>query len=428
MKGEEEGEENEKKKKRKKKEGGENEGPSLISIDDSLSAVSGEKEMVKEEPVSLKTKEVGKESTADDLSFWLSSNEEAKGKPENGDVRDQSSATARTKGEKERPKSLNVKPVGENETKKAAKKEEKEGKKKKKSMRNKLRSHSAEEELIDEAPDVVDKTGYEEAFGVELEEGGTEGSSPMTESGSVSRFVVLLEDPNIKVEYDTYVYDASSRQIALTIVFASKLSEGTLRNIAFEVVDSVGMAVDQSQLGTEMPVKYAMLSAKASWNVTLVLNLKGGNAAAQTLRGSLTYLRSETGRGEAVKQEVRDFKLALPCSAFLLPVQISIDEFAMLLECGELDKSGETSVEVGMSFEEVLSKIGFQGRFFLVEQVVSSATLHAMSVLQQRVALMVKFVAGTAGKNKLIMTAKSADSALTGPLLEEITTSMRRAV
>ncbi|GAV06079.1 hypothetical protein RvY_16114 [Ramazzottius varieornatus] len=420
----EDGGEVKEKKKKRKEEAGE---PSLISIDDTLAAVAGEKDKVKEETIPLKAEEVTKKNinAADDLSFWLSSNEEVANlkKAENGESTNQSSATKNAKTEKERPKSLNVKPLSEKEVKKTLKKDEKDGKKKKKSTRDKLRSHSVEEELIDEAPEVVDKTGYEEAFGVELEEPTTTGSSPMTESGSVSRFVTLLEDQNIKVEYDTYVYDAASRQIALNIVFASKLSEGVLRNIAFEVVDSVGMSVDQSQLGAEMPVKHSMLSAKASWNVTLVLNLKSTSAAAQTLRGSLTYL---TGSGTA-KQEVRDFKLALPASAFLLPVQISVDEFSMLLECGELNSSGDLSVEVGMGFEEVLSKIGFQGRFFLVEQVASSATLHAMSVLQQRVALMVKFTAGSGGKNKLVMTAKSADGALTGPLLEEIAASFKKA-
>ena len=233
-----------------------------------------------------------------------------------------------------------------------------------------------------------------------------------------------------QIEYDTYVSDASRQRIAINLVFTNKLPDGTLKNIAFEVVDSVGLAVDVTSGGvTEMPVVFAQMPPKSNWNMTLELVLRATAASPQTVRGTVTYMKVDAaGSG----QEMRDFRLRLGCSAFLLPVQVSVDEFGLVLESGQLAASAEAHVEVGSrKFADLLTRICFQGRFFLVEQIATSATLHAMSILQQRVAVMIKLLPGGGGggevapNNRLALTAKSADPALTGPLLEEIVAALR---
>ncbi|OQV21099.1 AP-3 complex subunit delta-1 [Hypsibius exemplaris] len=337
----------------------------------------------------------------DDLSFWLTQDNQPKEKAA------------------DRPNTLEVKRPTSSAEKKAAK-ESKE--KKKKKSRSKLRSHSAEEELVDDVPEIVDKTGYEEAFSMELEAISGNGS-PAVEEAPLSRFTLLTEDKNVKLEYDTYISDASRQQIAVNVVFTNKLTDGTLKNIAFEVVDSVGLVVDQSS-GIEIPVKFAQMPPKSNWNMTLELTLKANSASPQTVRGTVTYMKVDTAGGSS-GQEMRDFRLRLPGSAFLLPVQVSVDEFAMVLESGQLSQSADAQLELpgATKFSDVLTRICFRGRFFLVEHIGNSATLHAMSILQQRAVVMVKLLPGT--PNRLSLVAKSTDPALTGPLLEEIVASVR---
>ncbi|XP_055327489.1 AP-3 complex subunit delta-1-like isoform X2 [Paramacrobiotus metropolitanus] len=322
----------------------------------------------------------------DDMDFWLAQE---------------------PKSEVERPKSLTLKKTSSVDKEKRPK--EKDGKKKKK-LRSKTRSRSAEEELMDEVPEVVDKAGYEEAFGLEQE--GTANSSPQDETTSLSRFITLVEDKNVKVEYDTYISNASSRQIAGNFVFTNKLADASLKNITFEVVDSVGLGIDRDA-GMEMPVKFAQMLPKANWNVTLLFTLKADSATPQSLRGSISYLKVDA-TGTSVP-EMKDFRFQLSCSSFMLPVQISNNEYALLLESGQLNTSSRNQVEVGkMNFSEVISRICFRGQFYLVEQVANSATLHTMSILQQRVAVLIKM-----GDERVTIEVKSPEQALTTQLLAE---------
>ena len=166
----------EKKKKKKKAV----EEASLINMTEEDGAENPDSPVVvEEERVSTARAVVADETGADDLSFWLTATQDgpAEGKQQGVD----------------RPSSLPI-----NKGSSGEKKSSKE--KKKKKSRSKLRSHSAEEELVDDVPDVVDKSGYEEAFGMELEGISANGSPTVdNEEVALSRFTVLVEDKNVKV-------------------------------------------------------------------------------------------------------------------------------------------------------------------------------------------------------------------------------------
>lgn len=341
------------------------------------------------------TEGLPEKSPAEDVDFWLSQDNTS------------------VKRESDRPKSLEL---SSKPPKSSSDKERKPKEYKKKKSRSKLRSHSAEEELIDEAPEVVDKSGYEEAFGLAQDENFNE--SPTTDIPA-SRFNLLTEDKNLKIEFDSYISDTSAGQIAVNFVFTNKHSDASLKNINFEVVDSVGLVVDKNA-GMEMPVKFLQLLPKSNWNMTLIFNLRANSVAAQTVRGTVTYMKLDGNGGSS--SEMKDFKLSLSCSAFMLPVQISTDEFALLLESGQLNFSAKKTVELlrKIKFSEMLTKICFLARFYLVEQIDACATLHAMTIKQQRVVVLVKFFQD-ANASRIILEAKSPEQVLTDNLLAEIT-------
>lgn len=242
-------------------------------------------------------------------------------------------------------------------------------------------------------------------------------SSP-ADSGPFSRFILLAEDKNVKVEYDTYISDSSNQQIAVNLIFSNKLTDASLKNISFEVVDSVGLSVDTSA-GIVVPVKFPEMLPKSNWNMSIFFTLKSDTPSPQTVRGSISYLKVDSA-GNSIP-EMKDFKMQFSSSSFLLPVQISSSEFALLLESGQLSASSNIQIEFsGVKFADIITRICSQGQFFLVEQAGESALLHAMSILQQRVALMVKFASG-----RVLVDLKSPEQMLTNQLLAEVIASLQ---
>lgn len=124
--------------------------------------------------------------------------------------------------------------------------------------------------------------------------------------GSSSRFILLAEDKNVKVEYDTYRSYSSDQQLAANFVFTNKRSDASLKNISFEVVDSAGLFVDTST-GVVVPVKFPEVLPKSNWAMCIFFTLTTDTSSPQTVRGRVSYVVVDFAGNS--RPEMNDFKM-----------------------------------------------------------------------------------------------------------------------
>eukprot|EP00058_Branchiostoma_floridae_P018373 XP_002603862.1 hypothetical protein BRAFLDRAFT_276908 [Branchiostoma floridae] len=332
-----------------------------------------------------KEKKKKEKEKKDDLDFWLSGQDAPVAvevtAPEAGaaaDVDSDAEDTSRHKKKKE----------------KKAKKEKKEKKDKKE---KKKKSKAA-----DEDEEIGRRDGFEEL------------ASDAPALPPMSSYRLLAEDSNIKMTYETRVQPQQGQQLIVSVIFTS-LAQHHLKSLEFNVMDSLNTKMDRLPGATThdgVPVPF-QLPPNSFNEGQFAFQVQSINVA-QKLRGTLTYtIKTE----ESSTSEKLDFKLYLPCTAFLIATPCSSDAFARLLQGGDL--SSKYSIKLpnsGVPFSHILAKVCFYGHFAIVEQIDQSASLYSCSTQGHHICLLVK----ANGGGDVSIDGKCADGSLLSNVMEEI--------
>ncbi|XP_078574749.1 AP-3 complex subunit delta-1-like isoform X3 [Branchiostoma floridae x Branchiostoma japonicum] len=381
-----------KKEKKRNKSGDDSAHPSLLIATELMSpgheaipSPGEEEEVVPPSAPVKKDSTPKKEEPKDDLDFWLSGQDAPVAvevtAPEAGaaaDVDSDAEDTSRHKKKKE----------------KKAKKEKKEKKDKKE---KKKKSKAA-----DEDEEIGRRDGFEEL------------ASDAPALPPMSSYRLLAEDSNIKMTYETRVQPQQGQQLIVSVIFTS-LAQEHLKSLEFNVMDSLNTKMDRLPGATThdgVPVPF-QLPPNSFNEGQFAFQVQSINVA-QKLRGTLTYtIKTE----ESSTSEKLDFKLYLPCTAFLIATPCSSDAFARLLQGGDL--SSKYSIKLpnsGVPFSHILAKVCFYGHFAIVEQIDQSASLYSCSTQGHHICLLVK----ANGGGDVSIDGKCADGSLLSNVMEEI--------
>ncbi|XP_021362269.1 AP-3 complex subunit delta-1-like isoform X1 [Mizuhopecten yessoensis] len=356
-----------------------------------------EVEMVTNGPTTVETPQANNVQTEkeDDLDFWLSSNG-ATPSPTNPTVV---------------VENMDVEVAGssdeEGDKKKIKKKKEKKTKKDKKDKKDKKKRLRAE---------------YEEADGIttpskeQLPPGATE--TPLNNKiPPMSGYKQLAENDTVKMTYETRVNPTRTDQVVISVVFLN-LTDNQVKDLEFNVMDTLNTKLIRGMGSTHhdaVKVPFVLLP-KSQNEGQFAFTVQGINMP-QKLKGTLTYiLKTDDG---ATHDKV-DFKVELPCCAFLTSVPCSGGDFASLLSSGDLNAKSSISVTPSdTQFHHVLAKICFYQHFSVVEQVSNSASLYSRSIQGHHVCLLVKM-----NNEELKVDGKCSDNNLISSIVQDIKSTL----
>lgn len=231
----------------------------------------------------------------------------------------------------------------------------------------------------------------------------------------MSGYKKLGENKHVKMQFESRVSIQHRSSVIISILFTN-LTELHIKQLEFNVMDSINTKLvrgpgrdnhDSIQVpftlppGTENEGQFA-------FNVENI-------SMPQKLKGTLTYM-IQTAEGST--HEKLDFRLNIPCSAFLVGLPCNGDAYTKLLASGELsDKCcQQTSPLDNLDFTVMLAKICFFCHFTVVEQVDHTASLYSRSIQNHHVALLVKLQAN----NVLSVDGKSSDFTFLSNVIDDV--------
>nr|XP_039258298.1 AP-3 complex subunit delta-1-like isoform X2 [Styela clava] len=322
-----------------------------------------------------------KETDKEDLDFWLS--------PGSGTT----GATAAVNGDGDAPSPKQDTPE------ESPAKQHRHKKKKKHEKSSKHKKHRKERE---ESPEKAE-TGKEK----------TEERPSTPPLPAMTRFVDLGENEHIGIKYETRVISMQEKQIMVALVFQNKVDK-QLKSIEFNVLDTLNTRLIRGPGSTSHdPVKIPFILLPSSGNEAQLLFSVVSLNMPQRLRGTVTYILKDE---EGSSQHKLDFKLYLPCSAYLLTAPCNSERFTHLLSSGEVSEKSSIRVNApDLKFSHALQKICFYLKFSVVERVDDSASLYAATIQQHHVCLLIKAV-----PNGISVDGKSTDSSLLSNILDEV--------
>ncbi|KAG7456877.1 hypothetical protein MATL_G00240590 [Megalops atlanticus] len=336
---------------------------------------------------------------ASDLDFWLSNApvppqkqevESAVAAPEPIPAPDQAS---------EPEESQNTKQEDSKSSKHKKKKQKKEKEEKKK---KKHHHHNHGDESL------VDQGGAES-----VQNGTVEEEEPLP---PMSNYHLLAENSYIKMMCDIQGNLQDGSRVLVSVVFENK-SNSVLKSMEFNVLDSLNAKLIRPEgagphEGLTVPFQ---LPPGGSNEVRFVFSVQC-IAMPQKLKGTLTFIiKSE----DSSTHEKLDFKLHFTCSSYLITTPCYSDEYAKLLESGDLKASSIKLHGVTMPFQHLLAKICFHHHFSVVERIDSCASLYSRSIQGHHVCVLVKSTDQT-----VLIDAKCDESSLLGNVLDEIKMSL----
>lgn len=230
----------------------------------------------------------------------------------------------------------------------------------------------------------------------------------------MSTYQLLATNGNLKMVYETRVSHQRSDQIVVSVIFTN-LSSNHIKDIEFNVLDTLNTRLIRGfGLTQHDPVKVPFILLPNSQNEGQFAFSVQSITMPQKLKGTLTYIM-KTADGST--HEKLDFKVCLPCCAYLVGTQCKGPNFASLLSNGELSAKTSTKIEpVDTEFSHILAKLCFYLHFTVVEQVDHSASLYSRSIQDHHVCLLVKFLPN----NQLNIDAKSTESVLLSNIIDDI--------
>ncbi|XP_005107703.1 AP-3 complex subunit delta-1 isoform X2 [Aplysia californica] len=425
------------KKKRKKSENGDN-GPSLLITEhtngpeevapgDSSEVVSREDkakaELANTEP---------QDKNADDLDFWLSTNDAPTNSTNSTAATGGSDPQALQNGPAEgvssparsKPKVAVENVILTSEEEDPAPTDEKA--KKKKEKKSKKDKEKEKQQKKKEKKKLKEKRSeYEVAEGI---------TTPSKESLSLSQqptpndvkippmssYLPLAENSAIKLTCESRVNHQRSDQIIVSVVF-SNLTKDTIKDLEFNVLDTLNTKLirgigEKSQDAVKVPFVLLPEAQNEGQFAFTVDNI----TMPQKLRGTLTYILKSP---DSSTQDKVDFKISLPCSTYLVSTPCTSEEFAALLSNGELEEKASTKFSaVDAQLSPMLARVCFYLHFRVVEQVESSASLYSRSIQGHPVCLLVKLVDGT-----LSVEGKSSNQTFLSNVVEDVKTLLTSA-
>ncbi|XP_069127630.1 AP-3 complex subunit delta-1-like [Argopecten irradians] len=328
----------------------------------------------------------------DDLDFWLSSNG-ATPSPTTPTVVVEEVEVAGSSDD--------------DEDKKKKKKKEKKAKKEKKGKKDKKKRLRAE---------------YEEADGIttpskeQLPPGETE--TPLNNKlPPMSGYKQLAENGTVKMTYETRVNPTRTDQVVVSVVFIN-LTDNQLKDLEFNVMDTLNTKLIRAMGSSHHDaVKVPFVLLPNSQNEGQFAFTVQSINMPQKLKGTLTYiLKTDDGS----THDKVDFKVELPCCAFLTNVPCSGEDFASLLSSGDLNSKSSISITPSdTEFHHILAKICFYQHFTVVEQVSNSASLYSRSIQGHHVCLLVK-----KNNEELKVDGKCSDNSLISSIVQDIKSTL----
>ncbi|XP_062504625.1 AP-3 complex subunit delta-1-like isoform X2 [Corticium candelabrum] len=322
----------------------------------------------------------------DDLDFWLSQS----------DAPVTASATTAEPTVDQKSKEDGVEVVVKNEEV-VSKSRHKRGKKEKRDKKKNLKRSEVQED-----PVVEEK--QEEAEAVDEPE-------PVI----VMTYLPLAADKHVDLTYELRVNPSINNQVVASVVFKN-LSDGQLMNMDFNVLDSLNTKMvrpigSPAHDGIRVPFQLPQGIANESQFAFTVDSI----LMPQKLRGTLTYMIKRT---DGATSEKLDFKLSLPCCAFVIPVPCDGKQFSDLLSGGLLCEAQTVKLSPTKTskFGQTLCHICSLLHLSVVERVEESASLYGSSIQKHHICLLVK----SAEEGKVSVSAKSSDSSFIAHLLTEL--------
>nr|CAB3222285.1 AP-3 complex subunit delta-1 [Phallusia mammillata] len=325
----------------------------------------------------VKSAKQNNEEKGDDLSFWLSNAERTQKEqaPVNGDV-----------GDAEEDATIDEEP-GVVEKKKRHKKK-KEGKKHKK--------HSRKEEVEEQD-----------------ENGGAINNGQVEDLLQLQSYKLLAENKQLRVDFETRASHMEERKFVVSCVFTN-LTDKHIKGIEFNVLDTLNTKLvrDSSKNSHDaVPIPFSL--PPLSRNECQLQMTAASVTMPQRMRGTVTYMLAEK---DGTSQEKIDFKLHIPCSAYLVTKPCSSSNFTKLLSSGDItDKSSLRITAPDLKFNQALQKLCFFLKFCVVEQVGDSASLYTSSIQRHHICLLVKVV-----PNGLSVDGKSDNSTLLSNIMDQV--------
>ncbi|XP_071853079.1 AP-3 complex subunit delta-1-like isoform X3 [Apostichopus japonicus] len=322
----------------------------------------------------------------DDISYWLSKDEEA---------------------EKIKPEEIKDAQPKETEVTEGSKKSKKEKKSKKDKKKDKKKNHHVKEEY--------EQVGNGETSNPTSDAPATEDPQPAP-IPPMSSYRLLAENPSIKMTYETRIDPKQTNQVVISVIF-SNLTSNHLKSLEFNVLDSLNTKLIReigasTHDGVKVPFQ---LPPSATNEGQFAFKINSINMS-QKLRGTLTYVVKDD---DGSTSEKLDFKVHLPISSYVTATPCNSDQFARLLSGGDLTGKSSVTAQLGNSeFREVLARICFHAHLGVVERVDSTVSLYGRSIQGHDICVLIKAMPN----GSLSIDGKSTDASLISNFLDEIRT------
>ncbi|XP_076811887.1 AP-3 complex subunit delta-1-like isoform X4 [Clavelina lepadiformis] len=340
-------------------------------------------EVTQNTPDTIEKKE-NKAEAKDDLSFWLS-NSDAVSAPEAAKKVEGPEKVVQVNGIEEDEDDHEVAPAKE-------KKKHKKKKDKKETKKHKKKHHNVNDTVEMEASSNLQLSSYK----------------------------LLGENKEIKLEFETRSSSREEKKIVVSCLFEN-LTENHIKNIEFNILDTLNTRLvrtggENSHDAVPIPFSLPALSRNECQ-----LQLTASSVTMpQRMRGTVTYMVQDQ---EHTKQEKLDFKLHLPCSAYLVTTPFSSvflfsfsNHFTKLLTSGDVPDKASVKVDSkGIPLDHVLQKLCFFLKLSVVEQVGDSASLYSSSIQHHHICLLVK----AAANGFISVDGKSNNASLLSNIMDQ---------
>jgi len=220
----------------------------------------------------------------------------------------------------------------------------------------------------------------------------------------VPKLKTLIQDSNIVILYEIQLSILQSNQMVVQLQIKNLLTSGNVHNFEFNILSSLNTKLIQPN--PIIPQFALQPQQVATLPLTFTIN---SITQLQKLKGSVTY--TTQGNGQKL-----DFVIVLPCSAFVMPVKISIENFTDLLQGA--DCAFLSSTKIKKDFQSTLSLLSSLLHVALIELKNNTATFYGKTIQEHHIAVYVK------DKNDSFVQIdlKSSDSTLASSLISEIST------
>uniref|UniRef100_F6T2R5 AP-3 complex subunit delta domain-containing protein n=1 Tax=Ciona intestinalis TaxID=7719 RepID=F6T2R5_CIOIN len=162
----------------------------------------------------------------------------------------------------------------------------------------------------------------------------------------MSRYTLLAENKDMRIEFETRSIPRQEKKITVSCVF-SNLSSSFIKTIEFNVLDTLNTRLIRDGGSSSHDAVRIPFSLPPSARNECQLEFTASSVTMpQRLKGTITYMVQDDTK-QHTNQEKLDFKLHLPCSAYLISTPLSSDRFTKLLSSGEVtDKASFTFIQV----------------------------------------------------------------------------------